>query len=46
MRGDPAAADLIARSTVLPVTLAFRDRSAVEAMLHDVIGSKRTSVGL
>jgi tetraacyldisaccharide 4'-kinase len=42
MRGDPAAADLIARSTVLPVTLAFRDMSAVEAMLHDVIGSKRT----
>jgi len=46
LRGEPGAADLIARSTVLPVTLAFRDTSAVEAMLHDVIGSKRTSVGL
>ena len=46
LRGEPGAADLIARSTVLPVMLAFRDTSAVEAMLHDVIGSKRTSAGL
>jgi len=37
LRGEPGAADLIARSTVLPVMLAFRDTSAVEAMLHDVI---------
>jgi len=46
LRGEPGAADLIARSTVLPVMLAFRDTSAVEAMLHDVLGSKRTSAGL
>ena len=46
LREEPEAADLVARSTVLPVTLAFRDTSAVEAMLHDVIGSKRAFIGL
>jgi len=35
--GDPAAADLIERSAVLPVTLQFREVPAVEAMLRDVI---------
>jgi hypothetical protein len=35
--GDPAAADLIERSVVLPVTLQFREVPAVEAMLRDVI---------
>ena len=37
LRGDPAAVDLIERSAALPVTLRFREVSAVEAMLRDVI---------
>jgi tetraacyldisaccharide 4'-kinase len=35
--GDPAAADLIERSAVLPVTLRFREVPAVEAMLRKVL---------
>jgi tetraacyldisaccharide 4'-kinase len=41
LSGDPAAADLIERSAVLPVTLQFRDVPAVEAMLRKVIRSRR-----
>jgi tetraacyldisaccharide 4'-kinase len=41
LQGDPAAVDLAERSQVLPVTLRFRDVPAVEAMLHDVIRSRR-----
>jgi tetraacyldisaccharide 4'-kinase len=37
LRGDPAAVDLIERSAALPVTLRFREVSAVEAMLRDVV---------
>jgi tetraacyldisaccharide 4'-kinase len=37
LSGDPAAADLIERSAVLPVTLRFRDVPAVEAMLRKAI---------
>lgn len=42
LSGDPAAADLIARSAVLPVTLRFREVPAVEAMLRKVIRSRRS----
>lgn len=41
LSGDPAAADLIARSAVLPVTLRFREVPAVEAMLRKVIRGRR-----
>ncbi len=41
LSGDPAAADLIARSAVLPVTLGFREVPAVEAMLRKVIRGRR-----
>jgi tetraacyldisaccharide 4'-kinase len=41
LRADPAAADLIARSAVLPVTLRFRDVPAVEAMLRKEIRDRR-----
>jgi len=41
LRGDPAAADLIERSAVLPVTLRFREVPAVEAMLRKVIRGRR-----
>jgi tetraacyldisaccharide 4'-kinase len=34
LRGDPAAVRLIERSAVLPVSLRFREVSAVETMLH------------
>jgi tetraacyldisaccharide 4'-kinase len=37
LSGDPAAADLIEQSAVLPVTLRLRELPAVEAMLRDVI---------
>lgn len=37
LRGDPAAATLIARSAVLPVTLTFRDVTGVEAMLRSAL---------
>jgi len=37
LSGDPAAADLVGRSAVLPVTLTFREVPAVEAMLRDVL---------
>jgi tetraacyldisaccharide 4'-kinase len=37
LRGDPAAARLIARSAVLPVTLTFRDVAGVEAMLRGAL---------
>jgi tetraacyldisaccharide 4'-kinase len=37
LRGDLAAVDLIEQSAALPVTLRFREVSAVEAMLRDVI---------
>jgi tetraacyldisaccharide 4'-kinase len=40
LRGNPAAADLIARSEVLPVSLMFRDVSAVEAILHKAMHSR------
>jgi tetraacyldisaccharide 4'-kinase len=38
---DPAAADLIERSAVLPVTLRLRELPAVEAMLRDVIQGRQ-----
>jgi tetraacyldisaccharide 4'-kinase len=41
LSGDPAAADLIERSAVLPVTLRLRELSAVEAMLRDVMRGRR-----
>jgi tetraacyldisaccharide 4'-kinase len=41
LSGDPAAARLIERSAVLPVTLRFKEVAAVEAMLRDVIPSPR-----
>src|SRR5712671_4405719 len=41
LRGNPAAADLIERSAVLPVTLRFREVPAVEAMLRKVIRGRR-----
>jgi len=41
LSGDPAAADLIERSAVLPVTLRFREVPAVEAMLRKVIRGRR-----
>ena len=37
LRGDPAAATLIARSAVLPVILTFRDATGVEAMLRGAL---------
>ena len=37
MRGDPAAADLIRRSRVLPVTLTFKDTAAVKAILRNAM---------
>ncbi len=43
LRGDPAAAKLIARSAVLPVTLKFRDAAGVEAMLRDAIRTARAN---
>jgi tetraacyldisaccharide 4'-kinase len=41
LSADPAAADLIERSAVLPVTLRFREVPAVEAMLRKVIRGRR-----
>jgi tetraacyldisaccharide 4'-kinase len=41
LSGDPAAARLIERSAVLPVTLRFNEVSAVEAMLRDMIRGRR-----
>jgi tetraacyldisaccharide 4'-kinase len=41
LSGEPAAADLIARSAVLPVALRFREVPAVEAMLRKVIQGRR-----
>jgi len=41
MSGDPEVADLIARSTVLPVTLTFRDAQVVEGMLRNVVRGER-----
>jgi hypothetical protein len=41
--GDPAARALIARTAVLPVTLAFRDETAVGAMLRRVVKGERSS---
>jgi tetraacyldisaccharide 4'-kinase len=37
LSADPAAVDLIERSAALPVTLRFREVSAVEAMLSNVM---------
>jgi tetraacyldisaccharide 4'-kinase len=37
LSADPAAVDLIERSAALPVTLRFREVSAVEAMLRGVM---------
>jgi hypothetical protein len=37
LRGDPAAAKLIARSAVLPVILTFRDVTGIEAMLRGAL---------
>jgi tetraacyldisaccharide 4'-kinase len=37
LSGDPAAAELVARSAVLPVVLKFRDAAGVEAMLREVM---------
>ena len=44
MSGVPAAADLIGRSTVLPVTLTFRDPTAVKAILRDAMQGQRKPV--
>jgi tetraacyldisaccharide 4'-kinase len=41
LSGDPAAAELIERSAVLPVTLRFREAPAVAAMLHDLMRGRR-----
>ena len=43
MRGDPAAIDLIWRTSVLPVTLAFSDAAAIRAMLRDKLPGKRAT---
>jgi tetraacyldisaccharide 4'-kinase len=40
LRGDPAAAELVARSAVLPIALTFRDAGGVEAMLREVMRRK------
>jgi tetraacyldisaccharide-1-P 4'-kinase len=37
LSADPAAVDLIERSAALPVTLRFREVSAVEAMLREIM---------
>jgi tetraacyldisaccharide 4'-kinase len=41
LNGDPAAAELVARSAVLPVTLRFREAAAVEAMMRDAIRGRQ-----
>jgi tetraacyldisaccharide 4'-kinase len=43
MRGDPAAIDLIGRTSVLPVTLAFSDAAAIRAILRDKLPGKRAT---
>ena len=43
MSGDPAATDLIGRTSVLPVTLAFSDAAAIRAMLRDKLPGKRAT---
>jgi tetraacyldisaccharide 4'-kinase len=40
---DPAAVDLIARSTTLPVTLTFSEAQGVEAMLRAAIRRRRVA---
>jgi tetraacyldisaccharide 4'-kinase len=40
LRGDPAAAELAARSVVLPVTLRFRETAGVEVMLRNALDSR------
>jgi tetraacyldisaccharide 4'-kinase len=40
LRSDPAAAELTARSAVLPVVLRFRDRAGVEATLRKAVPAK------
>jgi tetraacyldisaccharide 4'-kinase len=40
LSGDPAAAELVARSAVLPVVLKFRDAAGMEAILRDVMRTR------
>ena len=44
LSGEPAAAELIERSAILPVTLRFKEVPAVEAMLRDVMRGRRGTI--
>jgi tetraacyldisaccharide 4'-kinase len=46
LSADLAAAELIERSAVLPVTLRFKEGPAVAAMLHDLMRGRRGPIAV